>query len=254
MVAEVGVASGVFEEDRRLDALEGLARLDAQLVGHHRARLGVRLESLLGAVLAMQRSHQLTPEPLSRGVLARGRAQLVDRLGRLPEAEEQLEPLLRQADPKLVEPLDDGTGERHVLHAREHRPVPGTQRLFDRVQGLPGLVVARLLPGVVGQPLHLERVDVGGVDVQSEPVCGRLQSLAGTVGPNFLHEGVERARRRYQSTPEPGGHLIGRHRLARGQCEQRDQRPVALAGRGTEGAVDLDLHRSEQLDSHKRAA
>ena len=51
---------------------------------------------------------------------------------------------------------------------------------------------------------------------------------------------------RYQCAPEPGGHLIGRHRLARGQGKQRDQRPVALAGRGTEGAVDLDLHRSEQ--------
>ena len=81
VVAEVGVASGVLEEDRRLDALEGLARLDAQLVGHHGPRLGVHLESLLGAVLAMQRSHQLTPEPLARGVLASGRAQLVDRLG-----------------------------------------------------------------------------------------------------------------------------------------------------------------------------
>ena len=107
----------------------------------------------------------------------------------------------------------------------------------------------------VRQPLHLEGVDVGGVDDEPESVCGgRLHVAASpcTVGPDPLHEGFERARRRYERPPEPGGHLVGRapDHLARGQREQRDQRPVALAGRGAEGAVDLDLHRPEQLDSH----
>ena len=65
VVAEIGVAGGVFEQDRRLDPLEGLARLDAQLVGHHRARLGVHLEGLLGAVLAMERRRR-RPQSRSR--------------------------------------------------------------------------------------------------------------------------------------------------------------------------------------------
>jgi hypothetical protein len=94
VVAELGIAGRVLEEDRGLDALEGLAGLDAELVGHHGPRVGVRLECLLAAVLAVQRRHQLAPEPLARGVLAGGGAQLVDGLRRPVEPEQQLEALL----------------------------------------------------------------------------------------------------------------------------------------------------------------
>ena len=111
-----------------------------------------------------------------------------------------------------------------------------------------------LAAGLERQPLDLQRVDVGAIDHQPQPVGIDLQRGAGALCAHAFDQRVERARRRYQCAPQPGGHLIGRDRLAGGQCEQRDQRPVALAGRGTEGAVDLDLHRSEQLDSHNRAA
>ena len=127
VVAEVGVASGVLEEDRGLDALEGLARLDAELVGHHGARLGVRLQRLLGAVLAVQRRHQLPPVPLAGRMLAGGGAQLLDRLRRPAEPEQQLEPFLGQAVAQLVEPLDDRSRERHVVDTAEHGATPSGQ-------------------------------------------------------------------------------------------------------------------------------
>ena len=188
MVAEIGVAGRVLEQDRCLDPLEGLARLDAQLVGHHRARLGVHLECLLAAVLDVEGRHQLAPEPLAGGVFGGRRAELLDGVGRPSHLEQQLEALLDEGVTQLGEPLDGRARERHVLDAREHGPAPGPERLLERVQGLPGLVVAHLLPGQVGQPLDLEGIDVGRVDREPESVCGRLEGRAGAVGADRVDQ------------------------------------------------------------------
>ncbi len=258
LVRQGGVAAArVTLEDRGLDPLERLARLDAQLVGHHRPRLGVHLEGLLAAVLDVEGRHQLSPEPLPGGVLGGGGAELLDGLGRPPQLEEQLEALLDEGVTQLGEPLDGRACERHVLDAREHRTAPGPERLLDRVQGLPGLVVAHLLPGQVGQPLHVEGVDVGRVDREPEPVGTGLEQRARAVGADPLHQGVERAGRRQQRTPQPDGHGVGRDRLPRGQRQQRDQGALALAGGRPRSAVDDDLHRAQQPNEHgaqRRAA
>ena len=94
-----------------------------------------------------------------------------------------------------------GARERHVLDAREHGPAPGPERLLERVQGLPGLVVAHLLPGQVGQPLHLEGIDVGRVDREPEPSA--VVSRAGPVlSARILSTSASRA---------PGGGMSAPH-------------------------------------------
>ena len=173
------------------------------------------------------------------------------------QLEQQLEALLDEGVTQLGEPLDGRARERHVLDAREHGPAPGPERLLERVQGLPGLVVAHLLPGQVGQPLDLEGIDVGRVDREPESVCGRLEGRAGAVGADPVDQRVEGARRRDQRTPQPDGRAVRRHRLARGQRQQRDQGALPLAGRGPYGAVDDDLDGTQQPNQHgaqRRAA
>ena len=239
-------AAGVVAQDGGLDAPQRLTGLDAELVGQGGARVGVHLEGLLAAVVEVQGRHQLPPQPLADGVLAHGVAQLVDDLALPAQRQQRLEAVLHDADPQLAQAFDDRAGERYVVDAGQRRSAPEGQRPVERGQrGLP------LLPlGLGGQPLELEGVHVGGVDDQAESLGSALEGRPGALGPDPVDQRVQRTGRRYQPAPQPRGHGLRRYGLAGGQGEQGHQRAVPLARGRTCGAVDLDLHRPQHLDTH----
>ena len=66
---------GVVREDRLLEPPELRPRLEPQLVGEHAPRLLERLERVGLAAAAVERQHQLPPEPLPEGVVRERRTE-----------------------------------------------------------------------------------------------------------------------------------------------------------------------------------
>ena len=70
-----------------------------------RAGAAVRGERVRLASGAVEREHQLPPEPLAVRMLADERLELVDELGRAAEREVRLDPLLEREQPQLLQAL-----------------------------------------------------------------------------------------------------------------------------------------------------
>ena len=74
---------GIVTQDRTFRAeLERRARIEPELLRQPPSQVLVGLERLGLATGAIQRSHQLTPQPLSQRVLAHERLELRDELSR----------------------------------------------------------------------------------------------------------------------------------------------------------------------------
>ena len=129
--------------------------------------------------------------------------------------------------------------------ARQHRSPPERKGPVQRHERRGRLLIG----GGLGQGRHLEGVDVRGVDHQTQTVVRALEHRPG-VGPDPLGQGVERALRRDERTPQAGRDVLGRDGLAGRQGQQRDQGPLALAGGRLRSTVDDDLHRTQQPNEH----
>ena len=114
----------VLPEDRRLELLQRLARLEAQLVGELAPGLAVRLERLGLALAAVEREHQLVPEPLPQRMRGHERLELRHQLGVAAEREVGLDTQLERAEPQLLQPRDLGLSELLVGQVGQRRPAP----------------------------------------------------------------------------------------------------------------------------------
>ena len=198
------------------------------------------------------------PQSRSRvGFSSGGRAEVLDRLGVPAPAGRAARSAPRRgwdAAGRAARPPARANGTSSTPD--EHGPAPGPERLLERVQGLPGLVVAHLLPGAGRPAARTSRASTSRrVDGQPESVCGPLEGRRRAQSARILSTSASSAaRRRDQRTPEPGGHAVRRHRLARGQGQQRDQGALPLAGGGPYGAVDDDLDGTQQPEPARRSA
>ena len=82
---------GVLDEDRLLQPPQGRPRLERKPVRQHTARLLERLERVGLAAAAIEREHQLAPQPLAEGFLLQRGAQRRHQLALLAERERRLE-------------------------------------------------------------------------------------------------------------------------------------------------------------------
>ena len=163
-------------QDRRLEALEGLAGLDAELVGQGGPRVGVHLEGLVAPVLACATRSSAGPRGPrawgSRRSTTRARSA---RLGVAAEPEQvarnrsSTAPIRSSADEPLV-----------YLLARTARPRPperaGPRRSASarsRVSRARGRLLTRRPRR---QPLELHDVHVVGLDRQAQALRGALES------------------------------------------------------------------------------
>ena len=123
----------IVREDRFLEPPEIRARLEPQLVREHAPCLLERLERIRLAAAAVERQHQLPPEPLPERVVDERRAQRRCQLTVLSEPERHLELLLERVNTQRLEPACLG-GEPHRLgQTLQRRSPPQCQRRRDRV-------------------------------------------------------------------------------------------------------------------------
>ncbi|HET6752077.1 MAG TPA: hypothetical protein VFL71_22755, partial [Actinomycetes bacterium] len=76
-----GLQRTVLGEDRLLQPLQRRGRVDAQLLGQHRAGLLVDAQRVRLPPGAVQRQHQLRPQPLAQRVAGDERVELADEQG-----------------------------------------------------------------------------------------------------------------------------------------------------------------------------
>ena len=122
----------IVGEHRLLEALQSLARLEAQLLGEQAARLVVDTQRVGLSAGAIEREHQLPAKALAQWMLRNESLQLRSDVGVAAESQIGLEPLLHCAEPQLVQPADLALSERVVGEVGEGRPAPEGERLRER--------------------------------------------------------------------------------------------------------------------------
>ena len=121
-------SSEVLPQDRLLELLQGLARLDAELVGERSPRVLVGGERVSLTARAVEREHQLAAQALPEGVLRDEAFELRHELGVASQRQVCLDPSLDGDETKLLEANDRRLRERLVREVVERRPAPERQR------------------------------------------------------------------------------------------------------------------------------
>jgi hypothetical protein len=114
----------VLPEDGRLELLQRLARLEAELVGELLPGLAIRLERLRLTPAPVEGEHELEPEPLPHRMAGHECLELRHQLGVAPEREVGLDTKLDRAESHLLQPRDLGLSELLVGQVPERRPSP----------------------------------------------------------------------------------------------------------------------------------
>ena len=119
----------VLPQDRPLEPLQLLARLEPELVRQLAPGHPVASQRLGLAAGAVEREHQLAAQALPQRMLGDERLELADELGVTAERQVGVDPLLERRQPQLLQPRDLGLGERLVGEVGERRPAPQRERL-----------------------------------------------------------------------------------------------------------------------------
>jgi hypothetical protein len=247
-----GLQRTVLGEDRLLQPLQRRGRVDAQLLGQHRAGLLVDAQRVRLPPGAVQRQHQLPAPPLPPRLGGHQRLQLADQLCVAAGGEPELGQLLDRGPPQLLQAGGLGLRPGLVGELRQRRPPPQPQRLPEQPRRL-GRVRRRDPMGRGDQPLEPGRVDPLGVHLQ--PVAGG----PGGQQPRGLperpaegrHPALQGVRRLPWRTvaPQVVDQAVGRHHLP-GVQQQVGQQGALLGARDhdrSRAVVDLQWPQDPEL-------
>jgi hypothetical protein len=150
---------GVVGEDRLLEPPQLGPRLEPELVGEYAPRLLERLECVGLAAAAIERQHELPPQPLPEGVVCERRPERRRELAMLPERKRDLELLLERIDAQSLEPAGLGAEPGCAGQTLQRRAAPEGQRRLDGVRRRSDVAVAQRGARLGDQLLEPERVD-----------------------------------------------------------------------------------------------
>ena len=235
-------------------------RLEPQLVVQHPPPRAVGLQRVRLPAAAVEREHQLGPQPFAHRVPQHLQLQLGHQRAVPAQREVGVDAVLDGAQPQLVQPGGLGPGERRVRHVGERRALPQLQRAAQHRGGLLGIVAVERGPPLLGQPDELLRVDAAGLDRQLVAARRRDQDRsrrparavrferAPEVGDEDLHRGRCPGRRVLR--PQVVHDLVQRHHPAGPHQERRQRRPLLAAAQLHPLAVAprLDLAEQPELD------
>ena len=217
----------VLLEDRVLELLEAGARLEPQLVRQHAPRAAVGLERLSLARRAVQRQHQLAPQPLAQRVLGHQRLELTDEPRMAPRGQLGVHARLEGLEPQLLDAGDLGLRERLIGEVAERRAAPQIQRLTQLARRPLGVGHARL----ADQAFEACHVKLGAVDAQDVARRTRHQAALPEhlAQPRHVElDALGRGRRRRRA-PEIVEQAVDRDDLVGVQQKHRQQRPLLPA-------------------------
>src|SRR5262249_46361908 len=154
---------------RRVDLLEPRARLDAELIDERAARLVVALERVRLTAGAVEREHQLAPQPLPERELIDERLEFADEVAGAAQLAACVDAVLDGVGAELLQPPDLVLRERLEREVCEGRSAPERQRLAEEAGPLFCASLARRR----AQLLEPRQVEAVGLDLQHVP--GRLR-------------------------------------------------------------------------------
>ncbi len=232
-----------------------LAWVDAQLLVEHPADPAEHLQRLGLAAAAVQREHQLRPEPLPQRVVRGQPAQHRHELLVVAQRQLHVHVLLVQQHQHLGQPRRLVAVQRLRGHVRQRGPAPQRDRLRVRVPRAGEVARLRQLPRPRGA--RGEQVDVDPVQRNGKPVADRGRDDPRRVAedlPQPHHVGLQRAAR-------PGGRAVAPQRLDEvgdrddlvgAQQQAGEQGAVLARPHGDHPVVPQDLHRSQQPELASR--
>ena len=129
----------VLRQDPGLQRAQLGARLDADVLDQPLAGGAVGGERLGLAPVAVERRHQLRPQPLAQRVLADEALEVADQPPVAAERELGLDAQLERRGAQLLEPHDRGLRERRVGDVHQRGAAPLAERARERVHGALGI-------------------------------------------------------------------------------------------------------------------
>ena len=238
----------LLAEDRLLELFQLLARLEPELLCEEPAGATVGGECVHLALGPVESEHQVTPEPLTVGMLVHERFELLDQLGGQSERELGFDPLLQRDETQILEPLRLELQGAVVRETCEGLPAPELERRAQLLRSAPDRTVGEGRLSLSDQTLEPARVDSLGRDVQG--IAGRAAADRILVSERPPQPGDVRAQRRrgvarQLALPELVGQTIRAHGPPGLEQEERQQRPLTGASEPQADAVPDRLDRPE---------
>ena len=245
----------VLREDRPLELPQRLARLDPELVDERLARALIDRERVRLPAGAVERQHQLSPEPLAHGLLDDEALELRDELAVPGEREVGVDPVLERGQSQLLEPRDLRLRERLPREVGERCAPPQAERGAQRLSRAGRVPVREPRPPLVAETD--EPVEVDGLRVDDEPVARRsgLERSLGQELPQLGDVDLDRVARRVgrQLAPEGIDEAVTRDHLVRLEQQGGEEGTRLLPPQGRRLAVAADRKRPEEGELRRGA-
>ena len=244
----------VLAEDGRLEVLQLAARLDAELLDQHLARIPEGPKRLRLPPGAVERQHPQRSQALAKRVLGDQYLELRRRLGRPAKIELGLDPPLDRSEAKLVQPRRDRPHRGDLGEVGECRAAPERERL--RQPGGGSGRIAGLTRGhrLRDEPLEVGQVEVVGADRQHIAVAPRRDRVAAQRFAQLRDVALDQVGRGLGRivVPDTVDQPLGRDRSVCLGEEERQQDALPRPADRDRIAVDEDLERPEdpELSCH----
>ncbi len=238
----------VVGEDRFLQPPELRPRLEPELLGEDAPGLLERLERVGLAAAAVEREHQLPPEPLAEGVVCERRPQRRRELPVLPERKPGLEVLLLRVDAERLEAACLGREPCGRGQSLQSRTAPEGQRGRYGVRRCSDVAVAQRRARVGEELLETDGIDrrrsegiaVGEAD--DRPLSERRAEAGDVVVKRIPRSGRELL------PPETVDQRVDLDRAAVAEREHGQERLSLRAAHVRRRPADENLERAENPD------
>jgi len=147
-------------QDRPLELLELLARVEAELLDERAPHVLVGRESIGLAARAVERQHELAAQTLAKRMLGDHGFELADELSVRGEDQVGLDPVLEGREAKLLQAGDLGLSERLVREVGEGGTAPEVERLPQCLRGALGIAGRKQ-----ASPLSEEALEAAGIEL-----------------------------------------------------------------------------------------
>ena len=221
---------GIVLEDRALEPVELLARLDAELVDQQPPPVAVDLQRLRLPPRAVEGEHELSAQALAQRVFTDERLELGDDVLVSCQREIGFDALLETHEPALLQAGDRRLRERLVGDVRKRRPSPECEGVRQRGRGPIRLAGSQLVTPLGEERLEARRVEIVTVEPEHVPAAMPLESSVIEGGAELRDVDAHRLRGSFRRVlgPELVHQPVDRHRLVR--MEQEDRQQCALLG------------------------
>ena len=198
---------------------------------------------------AIQRQHQLAPQPLTKPIRGNQRLQLRHQLVMAARRQVGVDPILQRRQPQLLQTGDLALRERLPLQIGQRLPPPQRQRITQPGRPITG-IVPRTRP--LDQRLKPRHVDLIRRRAQQIPRRPRPDPLSPQQLAQRRHMPVQRVLRatRRILTPQRLDQLRARDHLTTTQQQQRQQRTLLRTRRGHIASAIDHPQRTKQLEPH----